>query len=105
MARRKKQVSNETRLKEPGQEKLYRVGSWSGQTQYECTLCAFDTLHEDVMIEHIRSAHTLDSLISLSEPVAARPAQTTDAGEDKSLIGVYEIDLEEVLNNATSSPD
>lgn len=41
----------------PGAEDLYTIGQWKGLPRYQCNVCAFDTLHEDVIIEHVTQAH------------------------------------------------
>lgn len=41
------------------QEAPYRRGTWNGQVKFECTNCAFDTLDERLIREHVRKAHNL----------------------------------------------
>jgi hypothetical protein len=36
----------------------YETGQWKGIPRFQCKFCAFDTLHEDVIKEHIYDRHT-----------------------------------------------
>lgn len=97
MAKRKQLRPEEVRLTEPGpvDEQLYTVGEWSGLPQYVCKFCGFDSMREAAMRDHI------DTHFPSSQPL-------TEPGKiqtDEQLIGVYEINLEEVLNDATSNSD
>lgn len=38
-------------------DRPYHIGSWKGQQQYRCPHCPFDSLHEDVILDHIEQAH------------------------------------------------
>jgi len=31
----------------------YVVGAWHGKPRYQCPLCPFDTLHEEVIRDHV----------------------------------------------------
>lgn len=35
----------------------FTLGEWNGLTQYKCKFCPFDTLHEDVALEHYAARH------------------------------------------------
>lgn len=85
---------------------LYSVGEWSGLPQYKCTLCSFDSMRLDAMQAHITAVH----LPAVSEPkriqsilVADKNGNVVDPANDVSLVGVYEIDLEEVTNDGTNN--
>lgn len=86
---------------------LYCVGEWSGLPQYKCTLCSFDSMRLDAMQAHITAVH----LPAVSEPkrmpsgilVADKNGNVVDPASDASLVGVYEIDLEEVTKDATNN--
>lgn len=38
-------------------EDFYSIGSWKGFKQFKCDLCAFDTLEEKVIKDHIKDVH------------------------------------------------
>lgn len=38
-------------------EDYYSIGKWKGFKQYKCKLCAFDTLEENVIKDHIKKEH------------------------------------------------
>ncbi|PKN91106.1 MAG: hypothetical protein CVU44_21045 [Chloroflexi bacterium HGW-Chloroflexi-6] len=104
MAKRVKHESQQ--LKEPAViEQLYTVGEWSGQPQYRCGLCQFDCMRQEAILQHIEQVHFPKFL---SEP-AKRPSGILVAdkngnvvSQEQNLVGVYEVDLKEVLNNATN---
>ena len=50
----KKKISKKKKTEE---DKPYTVGKWKGFDNYECKLCPFSTLHENVMKEHIFRKH------------------------------------------------
>ena len=108
MAKRPKKDGQ--KLEEPAVvEQLYSVGEWSGQPQYKCKLCQFDAMRPDAILRHIEQVHFPKFL---SEPartpsgilVADKNGNVVDQSE-QHLVGVYEVDLEEVVNNATNNPD
>lgn len=69
----------------------YEVGMWSGQPQYCCKLCAFDTMiGPATMLDHLVKAHNsmqaLEALIAL-EGHGLQLQQDTQPNEDtKSLL-------------------
>jgi len=108
MAKRNK--SADQPVNEPAPiEQLYSVGKWSGQPQYKCNLCRFDCMREETILAHIEQVHFP---VFLSEP-ARKPGGILIADkhgnvvnpDEPDLVGVYEVDLEEVLNNATNNLD
>ena len=38
-------------------KKGYTVSSWKGITKYNCDYCAFDSLNENVIKDHIQKVH------------------------------------------------
>lgn len=95
-------------VEEPAQiEQLYSVGEWSGQPQYKCQLCKFDCMRQETILAHIEQVHFP---AFLSEP-ARKPSGILVADkngnvvnpDEQALVGVYEINLEEVVNDATNN--
>jgi hypothetical protein len=80
----------------------YETGSWSGQPQYTCNTCRFDTLDQKRMLEHLVEQHS--SLAALETLFPGQPQQEPEsitAGEPTSEI--YEIEVEEV-DDAQNNP-
>lgn len=105
MAKRAKKDGQ--KLEEPAViEQLYAVGEWSGQPQYKCKLCPFDAMRQEAILQHIEQVHFPKFL---SEPartpsgilVADKNGNVVNPDE-QALVGVYEVDLEEVVKNATN---
>jgi hypothetical protein len=42
----------------PDISELYSEGTWKGRPNYECALCPFSSLHEEVIREHVVKRHT-----------------------------------------------
>ena len=38
-------------------EDFYSIGKWKGFDQFKCDLCAFDTLEEKVIKDHLKEVH------------------------------------------------
>lgn len=99
MAKRKKKA--ETAViptpvkKSDALKKFYQTGAWAGIPQYRCTLCNFDTLHKDVMIDHLQVVHHIGKKAVVPSATAANN-DVTDQGADSDLNGMFEIELEEV---------
>ena len=106
----KRQKKDGQQLEEPAVvEQLYSVGEWSGQPQYKCKLCPFDCMRQEAILSHIEQVHFPKFL---SEPartpsgilVADKNGNVVDQDE-QHLVGVYEVDLEEVVSHATNNLD
>lgn len=105
MARRQR-GKDEVALKEPAPtEQPYTVGEWSGQPQYRCRHCDFDAMRLEVMLEHVENAHSPNPSPLIQESKAGDGSEVAASQNATRLIGVYEIDLEEVLSDGTSSTD
>jgi len=45
------------KIEKQPENKDYTIGKWKDLPRYQCKLCPFDSLHEEVIIEHIWKAH------------------------------------------------
>lgn len=107
MARRQRKKDDEVALREPARiaEQPYTVGEWSGQPQYRCRYCDFDAMRLEAMLEHVKKAHFPEPS-TMQENKAGHGIEMAASQSGRTrLIGVYEIDLEEVLSDGTSSID
>jgi hypothetical protein len=89
-------------------EREFTTGLWSGQTQYKCNDCLYDTFNKKQMLTHLVEQHgsmaALEELfpsgsksqtVLLQEP--ERPTSQEFPGE------VYEIEFEEVEDATNNS--
>lgn len=64
----------------------YTIGAWSGQTQFRCASCAFDTLDGVAMLNHLVNEHNsetaLEALIGIEEQ--QHSTQEVDDGTNNS---------------------
>lgn len=65
----------------------YTVGLWAGKKQWRCLLCAFDTLDENAMFEHIDTHRLGLAQVRTDDDIR----QDRDGETD-----VFEVELEEI---------
>lgn len=76
--------------------KPYEVKAWAGLPQYCCAVCAFDTLREEVILEHV-ARH----LIPAGDAPSVEAPQMD--GDAVNAIGeTFEIELTEVEDGSTN---
>ena len=73
----------------------YDIGSWAGIPQYRCKLCKFDTLHKDLIEQHIKETH-LKVLNPAPSVNATTNNETDQVSPEGELNGVFEVELKEV---------
>lgn len=90
-------------------EAEFTTGSWSGQPQFKCKQCPFDTFSRNQMLTHLVEQHgseaALDELFPASaEPQAVRLQEPEKPTGDELPAGIYEIEIEEV-DDAQNDPE
>ena len=51
----------------------YTKGKWGGFDQFQCNYCAFDSLHENVIKEHIQDKHrAIPEIKKIESPILDR---------------------------------
>ena len=98
-------VKLEEPLRKAQPEGPYQVTKWHGMARFECELCFFDTLEEAKMLEHLRKKHAVKSKTE-KEPVEEGATGEKDdviKPEEKDLVGVYEIEVEEIKDDSKNS--
>jgi len=82
----------------------YQKGTWAGQPHFECAKCAFDSMNEIEMLNHLVHRHNSEEalaiLITLEPTAPTVPSQTATSTQSGDRNEVYEIELKEDQENA-----
>ncbi|MFZ5856782.1 MAG: hypothetical protein ACOYZ6_08125 [Chloroflexota bacterium] len=74
--------------------RTYEVGTWAGLPQWRCSLCGFDTLDEQAMLEHAE-AHRLQAQNPPPSPTPDPSPNSENLGRGE-LEEVFEVELKEI---------
>lgn len=92
---KKKKVVVQTKPSNQAVPPEYTVGTWSGRKHYQCKLCVFDVLEDEMaMLRHLVQAHNSEAALvrlvdrETSEPTATAARPEGDAGDGAEVLEV-----------------